>query len=398
MKEVEVPMSLIEKVREYFFPHIDTLPAGMYQYQSPPEVTPPYRLHLRLEADGSGILIINASTVLHLNQSAAEYAYHVVKDTSPMKAARVVSHRFRVKEERAYLDYLAMKQKIETLATTPDVDPVSFLELERREPYATKLSAPYRLECALTYRDPEAGGSKIAPIERVKRELTFEEWKIILDKAWNAGIPHVIFTGGEPTIRPDLPDLIAYAQNLGQVTGLLTEGLRLSEPKFLHLVLQNGLDHILFLLDPSSEQSWDALRDTLHEDIFVTVHLTITHENQAQLHKYLDILQVMEVKSLSLSVEDSSLKEVMHAGQQTAAEHGITLRWDLPVPYSHLHPVALELADQEIHTEGAGVAWLYVEPDGDVLPQQGRYEEILGNMLTDDWEKIWKNTNSASVE
>ena len=42
-----------------------------------------------------------------------------------------------------------------------------------------------------------------------------------MDKAWAAGIPHITFTGGEPTLRDDLPALIAHAEKIGQVTGLL---------------------------------------------------------------------------------------------------------------------------------------------------------------------------------
>jgi MoaA/NifB/PqqE/SkfB family radical SAM enzyme len=64
----------------------------------------------------------------------------------------------------------------------------------------------------------------------------------------------------------------------------------------------------------------------------------------------------------------------------------MTLIWDLPVPYSAQNPVALETVGT---VEGAGRAWLYVEPDGDVLPTQGD-KQILGNFLTDPWDKIWK--------
>jgi len=39
---------------------------------------------------------------------------------------------------------------------------------------------------------------------------------------------------------------------------------------------------------------------------------------------------------------------------------------------------------------GAGKAWLYVEPDGDVLPAQGMADQVLGNLLKDGWEKIYK--------
>ena len=43
--------------------------------------------------------------------------------------------------------------------------------------------------------------------------------------------------------------------------------------------------------------------------------------------------------------------------------------------------------------EGIGRGWLYVEPDGDVLPGQG-INKVLGNFLKDDWEKIWAATKN----
>jgi len=76
---------------------------------------------------------------------------------------------------------------------------------------------------------------------------------------------------------------------------------------------------------------------------------------------------------------------------ETVAVQQLELVWDLPVPYSHNNPVTLELAQHSNQPvpQGAGKAWLYVEPDGDVLPAQGMYEQILGNILRDPWEKIW---------
>jgi hypothetical protein len=72
-----------------------------------------------------------------------------------------------------------------------------------------------------------------------------------------------------------------------------------------------------------------------------------------------------------------------------AAALGLTLKFDLPVPYSASNPVVYE--GQESHIpEGAGKAWLYVEPDGDVLPAQGRSDQVLGNLLRDDWKQIYK--------
>ena len=65
--------SVLDSIRSFFSP-AQPLPAGLYHYQAPPEAELPYRLHLRLEPDGRGVLVVNASTVLHLNPTAAEYA------------------------------------------------------------------------------------------------------------------------------------------------------------------------------------------------------------------------------------------------------------------------------------------------------------------------------------
>ncbi|MBE9474690.1 MAG: hypothetical protein IMY85_07340, partial [Chloroflexi bacterium] len=43
---------------------------------------------------------------------------------------------------------------------------------------------------------------------------------------------------------------------------------------------------------------------------------------------------------------------------------------------------------------GAGHAWLYVEPDGDVLPDQD-INQVLGNLLNDPWETIWATAQTT---
>ena len=97
----------------------------------------------------------------------------------------------------------------------------------------------------------------------------------------------------------------------------------------------------------------------------------------------------MEVKSLSLSASEASLHDALHALGNTAANLGLALKFDLPVPYSAENPVAHETIEDEVPS-GAGKVWLYVEPDGDVLPAQGMVDKILGNFLKDEWEKIYK--------
>ena len=366
------------------------LPAGIYQYQAPADARQPYRLHLRIDPNGEGILILNAKTVLHLNQTAAEYAYHLVKGTTEEEMIKSVAERYEVEEAQIKKDYQEFITRIDTLVHSPDVDPVTYFNFERVTPYSKDLLAPYRLDCALTYCVPAKISAKVAPQERVKRELTTAEWKTILKKAWEAGIPQVVFTGGEPTLRPDLAELIQEAEKLGLVSGLLTDGLRFADKSYLQEILQSGLDHAMLLLNPSDKTSWKALQAALAEDLFITVHLTITKENVKDLNQLLSKLSKEGVKSLSLSVDNVSLKPELKHIQQEASNRGMSLVWDIPVPYADCHPIALEMLDEsEKLAEGAGKAWLYVEPDGDVLPAQG-INQVHGNLLTDEWDSIWK--------
>ncbi len=266
-----------ESIRHIFVNH-QPLPAGIYDYRTPPDAPAAYRLHLRIDGDGTGILIINAKTVLHLNHTAAEYAYYLVEGLPDKEVIGELTRRYRVSKAIAAEDYQNLRERIDALIHTPDLDPETFLDFDRRDPYTTALSAPYRLDCALTYQLPERDTPGEAPTERVVRELLTNEWQVIFDKAWKAGVPHVIFTGGEPTLRPDLADLITYAQKMGLVTGLLSDGLRLSNPAYLQSLLQSGLDHLMILLDPGQDPSWEALRAVIGEDLFTTVHLTLTPE------------------------------------------------------------------------------------------------------------------------
>ena len=363
------------------------LAAETHTFQSGPGETP-YRLHLRLLKDGSGILIINAATVLHLNPTAAEFAFHMMKGTPVEQTAKEIAKRYRISVAEAQKDYVDFNERIQTAIHTPDLDPTTYLDFERVAPHSKDLTAPLRLDCALTYRLPAGTQAEYAPTKRVDRELSTDEWQAVMDKAWAAGIPHITFTGGEPTLREDLPALIAHAEKVGQVTGLLTDGLKLADKAYLQNLLQTGLDHLLFILQPENPASWQALETIMPEDLYTTVHLTVTPWNVKQAGETLDRLAGLNVKSLSLGASEPSLHEALHTLHNQAATLGLTLRWDMPVPYSAENPVSHETIEDEVPS-GAGKAWLYVEPDGDVLPTQGDAEHILGNFLKDPWENIY---------
>jgi organic radical activating enzyme len=371
------------------------LEPGIYHWMTPDDAQIPYRLHLRVEQDGTGVLIVNAATVLHLNPSATEHALQLVEGVSEEEAAKNIALRYDVDPSKALLDQQALRERVLTLATNPDVDPVVFLELDRAEPYATQPSAPYRLDLALTYRcDPEGALDPLAR-RQVDRELDQSEWEQILTKIWEAGIPHITFTGGEPTLIAELRDLIAYGETLGQVTGLLTNGKRLVDKAYMEELSQAGLDHILIAIDLDDSASQQGLRNAIDSDVFTAAHLTFSPKTIGKADEHLEKLTELGVKAVSISGSERSktMEEGLANAREKAALLGLDLIWDLQAPYSNTNPISLEL---ESVPEGAGRAWLYVEPDGDVLPSQG-VDRVLGNLLRDSWSDIWLKAQSIDT-
>jgi hypothetical protein len=371
------------------------LKAGIYQRIIPTDPDP-YRLHLRVEADGSGVLIVNAATVLHLNETATLLAFHMLEGSSLDHAAQDISQRYRVSRGRAREDFEQFAARVHTLATNPEVDPVFYLKAERSRPQEVAPAAPYRLDLALTYEmDPDGALDPLAR-QRVDRELDTGEWKQILKQAWDVGIPHVTFTGGEPTRRDDLVHLVAYGEELGQVTGVLTDGRRLSEGDLAQGLSLAGLDHFLITLILDSESSLKGLAAALESDVFTAAHLTLRPDLRSSLREWLARLADLGLKAVSLSAVDESpeMRAALAEAREDAAALELDLVWDLPAPFSRTNPIALEIEADEVT---APAAHLYVEPDGDVLPDQG-VDLVLGNMLRDDWDEIWSKARASNSQ
>ncbi len=367
-----------------FFIKKEPLKSGFYTFQSDADGQEHYRLHLRVEPDGSGILIINASTVLHLNQTAVEMVRTIMQKMPFDKAIRHLKTRYDVPQKQLVPDYVSLQYKIQTIIKTPDLDPVMEFDMGSELP-GTQLNAPYRLDCALTYRLENDQSQEFAPQERVTQELSTEQWYTIIQKTYNAGIPQIIFTGGEPTLRDDLPDLLLRCEELGMVTGLLSDGRKLADKAYLESLLVAGLDHLMLTFDHENETSWDTLTMILAEDIFTTVHLTL--KPGLDLKPIIERLADVKVNAISLSASEQGLQPELAKLRDLVAIQQTQLVWDLPVPYSQFNPITMELEKGET-ISGAAYRHLYLEPDGDVLPAQG-INEVMGNMLSDDWDTIW---------
>ena len=367
-----------------------SIPPGVYHYISPPEDPRNYRLHLRVEVDGDGILIINASTILHLNITAVDYAYQFINNNDPDNVASDMVHKYDVDFEQAKMDYLEFIDNIQTIIETPDLDPITYLDLDRKQPFSGYISSPYRIDLALTYELPTTQEPESAPIERVETPLSKDEWIQVIKLTSELGIPHIVFTGGEPTLFDGLPELLELAEKNNQVTGLLTDGYRLLDKEYRDSLLITGLDHLMVVFHPLNDKSWQVLQELLKEDLYIAVHLTITDQELMDIRELIDRFVLAGIHAISLSITDPKNEQLLQDARNYAADTYLDLIWNLPVPYSASNPVALETSHAE-HNEGAGRAWLYIEPDGDVLPSQG-LNKVLGNILQDPWEQIWNNS------
>jgi len=156
------------------------------------------RLHLRFEEDGSGVLVINASRVLFLNPTAADLVSLFIEGKDEKDVVNTMRRHYKVDEETVLKDYQEVLFVVNTFAKTPDVCPVSYLGVEKIEPFQKELSAPYRMDLALTYRCDNNCVHCYAGGPRETKELTTEEWFKVIDRIYELGIPHVVFTGGNP--------------------------------------------------------------------------------------------------------------------------------------------------------------------------------------------------------
>ncbi|OLF84349.1 pyrroloquinoline quinone biosynthesis protein PqqE [Marinobacter sp. C18] len=112
-------------------------------------------------------------------------------------------------------------------------------------PASPGVGPPFWLLAELTYRCPLQCPYCSNPLDfaNTQKELTTDEWVRVLRQGREMGAAQLGFSGGEPLVRPDLPELIAEARHLGYYTNLITSGLGLTEAK-VNAFLEAGLDHI----------------------------------------------------------------------------------------------------------------------------------------------------------
>src|SRR5512140_856141 len=393
---------------------------GLYHYVRQDEHEKA-RIHLRLDADGYGTLIVNANRVMHLNPTAALMAFLVLEEVPEQQAIASIRGRYRVGAAQARLDLLGIRDQLAELVRPDGACPVHEMELDTSMPFSARPSAPYRMDLAPTYRCDNNCGHCYNARPRDYPELDTESWKRIIDRLWELGIPHIVFTGGEPTLRNDLPELIAHAESKGQITGLNTNARRMQSESYVQELVEAGLDHVQITVESFDEaiheqmvnargafhQTIEGLRCALASPLYVMTNTTMLRTNVESIPQTLDFLGDLGVPTVGLNaliysghgltvgtgLNESELQPLLDVAVQKTRTRGQRLIWYTPTQYCRFDPLQANLG---VKGCTAALYCMCVEPDGAVLPCQSYYQP-LGNLLTDSWDSIWNHDLSASL-
>jgi radical SAM protein with 4Fe4S-binding SPASM domain len=373
------------------------------------------RLHLRIDPDGHGLLIINANQIIHLNPSATMMAYMHLEGLTPEKAGHVLHKKFNISSGQAQQDFLNFELELEQLLEPNGKCPVCDLTLETTAPFSAQPSAPYRMDLAITYRCNNDCRHCYNARSRRYPEMDVDHWKRIIDKVWSLRIPHIVFTGGEPTLFAGMPELVAYAEEKGLITGLNTNGRKLADKAFLNTLVDAGLDHVQITIeshDPnihnrmvSAQSAWSetvaGLKNVLDTRLYLMTNTTLLTHNSPKVEATLHFLADLGVPTIGVNaliyagkgqavgtgLQEEDLPGLLEKARQITQSHGQRLIWYTPTQYCHFNPIQLDLG---VKGCTAALYNMCVEPNGDVIPCQSYYQS-LGNLLETPWEEIWEN-------
>jgi MoaA/NifB/PqqE/SkfB family radical SAM enzyme len=298
---------------------------------------------------------------------------------------------------------------------------VSLLEI------AKKMKAPSRMDLLISPMI-EAGEwvcplhckgcyANSQPAMAIEKPLSTSEWKTIIDKCHEAGIPQITFTGGEPTQREDLLELIFHAR--WHVTRLNTSGINLTLT-YAKKLFDADLDAIqltLYSYDDiihdnlvGKKGAWlktvQGIKNALMAKLSVSVNTPLVRLN-SEYSKTLEFISGLGVKYATCSGliptgaavdqikagaahTNDSLMGVMRKAVKTAKASGLDLMFTSPGWLTAEQVAELGLSDPVC---GACLTNMAVMPNGAVTACQSSLEnpDGLGNMLTTPWQKIWNN-------
>lgn len=290
--------------------------------------------------------------------------------------------------------------------------------------YAPYMRAPHRMDLMLSSMTKDdqwhcnlkclhcyAAGQ----LHSAEKELSTEEWKQITEKLRRAGVTQVTFTGGEPTLREDLIELIEHARWF--VTRLNTNGIRLTK-EYCHALKAASLDSLQITLYSADKDIHNTLvgaegyahtvngiKNALSLGMSVSVNTPLCTMN-ADYKKTLQFLHDLGViyvtcsglittgngateGSAILQLTKEKISEILREACDFCDENGMEINFTSPGWVDETLCEELKIATPSC---GACLSNMAITPGGNVVPCQSWLSgKALGSILTDEWEQIWES-------
>lgn len=249
-----------------------------------------------------------------------------------------------------------------------------------------------------------------------KKEFGTEEWKKIIDKCRKVCIPQLTFTGGEPTIRKDLVELIDYSRWF--VTRLNTNGVLLTKElcKKLYDASLDSVQVTFYSSNPEEhnklvgannfEKTVQGIRNAIDAGLAISINtpLCSVNKNYIETLKFLHEMGVKYVTCSSLivtgnakkdesketSLSENELYDILKEAKKYTDDNLMEIAFTSP---GWLDSEKLQEIGLNVPACGACLSNMAISPDGEVVPCQSWLGEEagLGNMMTSDWDTIWNS-------
>jgi Fe-coproporphyrin III synthase len=270
------------------------------------------------------------------------------------------------------------------------------------------------------------------------RELTTAEGLRLIDDLAAFGVPVILFSGGEPMVREDLPELAAYAVRKGMRAVISTNGTLIDREK-ARMLKEIGLSYVGISLDGMEavndrfrgvkgafSKAMHGIRCCQEAGIKVGLRFTINKRNLGEIPGIFDLLEQMEIprvcfyhlvyagRGSSLVNEDLSHDETRKAVDfiidRTAQLHAkgkpkevLTVDNHADGPYIYLRllkedkaraaEVLTLLEMNEGNSSGRGIGC--ISWDGEVYADQFWRHYSFGNVRQKPYSKIWSEPDDA---
>jgi 12,18-didecarboxysiroheme deacetylase len=267
-------------------------------------------------------------------------------------------------------------------------------------------------------------------------ELSTEEGRTLIDDLAGFGVPVVLFSGGEPLVRKDLPDLAAYAVSKGMRAVISTNGTLIT-PGMAQTLKEIGLSYVGISLDGMQEvndrfrgvkgafsKAMEGIENCKAAGIKVGLRFTISKANVGEIPGIFDLLEEKEIPRvcfyhLVYAGRGSSLvgEDLSHEETRKAVDLIIDRTRDL-----HDRGIAKEVLTVDNHADGPYVYMRMLEEDsdrakevyellqmnegnntgrgigciswnGDVHPDQFWRHYSFGNVRQRPFSEIWTDTS-----